>query len=359
MREEALSFSNSGYAHPAARVLVNGSPIIGVVRAEVISNNYFSADCFKIEFAIGDAPLSPPAFWANLLGIEADVQFSQDGVGFTSLIIGQVDSVVLDQVSSRVLVSGRDYTAALTEAVVEESFSNRTASEVVEILAAENGLAYTAAPTTTIIGRYYEDAHAISGLDQFSRLTTQWDLLVYLARQEGFDLFFSGRVLNFQPSGQSAQSMVVTSQDCTALRLKRSLVLSRDIELTIRSWNSRQQTAYVQSFLGVAAGGGATPPIKYRTTHPNLTPDQITSLGFRRIAELASHERCVEIEMPGELVLTPRDQLTVVGTSTQFDQIYQVQAIHRCLHPGSGFGELITAVSAMPRSVTVTGAIPA
>ena len=93
-------------------------------------------------------------------------------------------------------------------------------------------------------------------------------------------------------------------------------------------------------------------------THPNLTAEQIASLGFRKIAELASYERSVELEMPGELALTPRDFLAVAGSDTQFDQIYQIHSIRRCIHYRSGFKEAIRAVSATPRSVTVTGAIP-
>jgi hypothetical protein len=358
MREEALSFSDAGCRQASARVVINGSVIAGVVRAEVTSSNYYGADCFKAELAVGAAPLSVPAFWGETLGIEADVQFSLDGINYTSLIIGQVDNVRLDPLVGLVLIAGRDFTATFIEAAVEDSFLNRTASEVVEMLAGDADFACVATPTTTIIGRYYEDAYGISGLDQFSQFTTQWDLLVYLARQEGFDLFFSGRTLNFQPSGLNAYTAVVSPGDCTTLRLNRSLVLSRDIELTIRSWNSRQQSAYTQLFIGAGAGDGTGQPIRYKITHPNLTPDQITSLGFRRMAELASYERCVELEMPGELALTPRDLLSVAGTGTQFDQTYRIQSIQRCIDSRRGFKEVIRAASATPRSVTVTGAIP-
>lgn len=358
MREEALSFSDSGFRQAAVRAVINGSLIAGVVRADVTSSNYYGADCFKAELVVGAAPLSAPAFWGETLGIEADVQFSLDGINYTSLIVGQIDNIRLDPLVGRVIMTGRDFTATFIEAAVEESFLNRTASEVVEMLAGDAGFACVATPTTTPIGRYYENTYGISGLDQFSQFTTQWDLLVYLARQEGFDLFFSGRTLNFQPSGLSTYTAVVSPGDCTTLRLDRSLVLSRDIELTIRSWNSRQQSAYTQLFIGAAAGDGTGQPIRYKMTHPNLTPEQITSLGFRRIAELASYERCVELEMPGELTLTPRDLLAVAGTGTQFDQAYRIQSIQRCIDSRSGFKEVIRAVSATPRSVTITGAIP-
>jgi len=340
---------------PSVRLLINGAPVAGVISAEVNSNNYFGADCFNLTLATGEAPpLSTAAFWASSLNVATEVQFSLDGTNYQPLVVGLVDNIVFDPLAGRVQITGRDNTATLIESSLEENFSNRTSSEIVQIIAAEHGFGCSTTPTSTLVGRYYQDEHNQLSLDQFSHITTEWDLLVFLSRQEDFNLFFVGNILVFLPVGSDTHNQAYFPSDLISLRLDRSLLLSRDIEVTIRSWNSRQQTSFSQSLSGSASAGVETAgPIRYQFVRPNLTPDQLTSLATRKIAELACHERCVEIEIPGELALTPRDQLTIAGTGTAFDQTYQIQAIRRRIHRQTGFTEQIRATSMAPRTITV------
>ena len=348
---------------PSARCLINGVPMVGLTDAEVIATNAYAAGRFAVTAALGADPMLTADLWAASRGVFADLQFSLDGQGFTSLIQGMVDSLAIDPLSGTVRLEGRDLTAALIETRTQETFSNRTASEIATILAGRHGLTPAVTPTSTPVGRYYQNEHDRITLDQFSHATTEWDLLVFLARQEGFDVFVQGTTLYFQPpSPGQVPAMQVGPTDVMDLQLHRSLTLARDIEVTVKSWNSHQRSAFTQTarasgLQGSGAGAGpATPPQRYVLVRPNLTPNQALQLAQSRLAELTQHERVIDLLLPGELTLTPRSLLLLTGTGTGFDQIYYIDMIERELHLASGFTQRIRAKNTSPRTETTTPA---
>ncbi len=350
---------------PRLRLLANGMRITGVIDAEVIANNHYGADRFSAAVALGTDPWAPAGFWASQTDIQVDVQFSLDGgASFQSLLVGAVDSVAIDPILGHVQIHGRDLTAGLIEARTQETFANRTASEIATILAGRHQLVPVITQTTTPVGRYYQSEHDRITLGQFSRATTEWDLLVFLARQEGFDVFVQGQELHFQPpSSAPTLAQVIRPTDATELRLERALTLARDIEVTVKSWNSRNQAAFTQTARaarqqgGAGQGGGKSgPPQRYVFVLPNLTPDAALKFAQTKLQELTQHERVIEVSMPGELSLSPRSTLILDGTGTEFDQTYFIDTIERRLHRDSGFTQRIRAKNASPRSQT---AVPA
>jgi hypothetical protein len=140
--------------------------------------------------------------------------------------------------------------------------------------------------------------------------------------------------------------------DVIDLRLERSLTLARDIEVVVKSWNSRQNSASVQR--ATAAGSRGTrhssgSPQIYAFVRPNLTPDEALKFAQRKLFELTRHERSLEIRMPGELTLTPRSMLMLDGTGTEFDQAYYVDVIERRLHRDTGLTQHVRARNTSPR----------
>ena len=339
---------------PGVRLLVNGQAVAGVVEAEVRSNNYLAADRFSASIALGADLTASPAFWSAAQGISVDLQFSLDATAFQSVLQGLVDTVAIEPAAALVRIEGRDFTAGLIDTRTQESFSNRTSSEIATLLADRHGLVPAVTPTTTPVGRYYQDQHDRITLDQFSRATTEWDLLTYLARQEGFDVFVQGTTLYFAPAQQQSDVRILRPADCMDLRLQRSLTLARDIEVTVKSWNSRQQTAKAARRAGQSGGqsGLSQPPQQYVLVRPNLTPDQALQLAQRKLAELTQLERVIEATMPGELSLTPRSVVTLAGTSTDFDQTYFVDVLERSINPHAGFVQRIRAKNTSPRTET-------
>jgi phage protein D len=351
-----LSETRSNWRVPRLQVLANGALLTGVMEAEVISNNHYAADRFAVSAALGADVWAAAPFWSSAPDILVDVQFSLDGGNsFTSLLQGTVDSVVVDPMTGLVHLDGRDLTAPLIETRTQETFANRTASEIASLLAQRHNLTPSVSPTSTPVGRYYQDEHDRVTLNQFSRATTEWDLLVFLACQEGFDVFVEGTMLHFQPTTQqSYDPVLIRPSDLTDLKLERSLTLARDIEVTVKSWNSHQSSAFIQKARAVGRrGSGRSGGLQnYVFVRPNLTPDDALKLAQRKLAELTRHERVIELSMAGELVVTPRSMIMLDGTGSDFDQTYYVDVIERRLHVSGGFTQHIRAKNTSPRTET-------
>ena len=350
-----LSDQGAVFRAPRLQLIANGQVLTGALEAEVISNNYYASDRFTATVALGPDPWAGAEFWAANSHILVDVQFSLDGgASFTSLVQGAVDNISFDPNAGLVHLDGRDLTAGLIESRTQETFANRTASEIASLLAQRHNLTPCVSPTSTPVGRYYQSEHERITLDQFSRTTTEWDLLVFLARQESFDLFVQGSALYFQPAAQpTGPTLALTPQDVLDLRLSRSLTLARDIEVIVRSWNSRENMGLAQQLTASCldtAGPSNAPPQRYVFVRPNLTADDAARFAQRMITELTRHERSISISMPGELTLTPRSMIAIQGTGTDFDQTYYVDVIERRLRQNGGLIEHVLAHSSSPRS---------
>jgi phage protein D len=351
---------------PRVRLLANGMAIEGTIEADVLSNNHYASDRFSAVIALGVDIWATTAFWSSQTDILIDVQFSLDGGGaYTSLVQGLVDTVSIDQLAGSLRLEGRDLTAAMIENRTQETFANRTSSEIATILAQRHSLTPVVTQTTTPVGRYYQNEHDRTALNQFSRSMTEWDLLIFLAGQEGFDVFVSGTSLYFQPaSAETVPPYTVTPAQLEDLRLERSLTLARDIVVTVKSWNSRQQNAFTQTVRSAGRGGtGATgttgragPPQHYVFVRPNLTMNDALKLAQQKAAELTQHERVWEAIMPGDLTLDPRGMIQLVGTATDFDQIYFVDIIDRHISMEHGFVQRVRAKNTSPRTDSTTPA---
>ncbi len=351
---------------PRLRIIANGTALPGVISAEVFANNHYAADRFSAAIALGGAPWTSAASWAAEPDILLDIQFSLDaGATFKSLIIGTVDTVTIDPVIGEVRVDGRDLTGSLIESRTQETFTNRTASEVATILAGRHNLTPVVTNTTSPVGRYYQNEHDRITLGLFSRATTEWDLLVFLAQQEGFDVFVAGTELHFQPASPTPDLVQpIRANDLINLRLERSLTLARDIEVVVKSWNSRNRAAFTQTARAARRTGGSGqhgqsrsgPPQRYVFVRPNLTQDAALKLAQQKLAELTRHERVLQATMPGELSLSPRSLLTLTGTGTEFDQDYFIDTIDRALNFDTGFSQHIRAKNSSPRNQSTTPA---
>jgi phage protein D len=339
---------------PQIRIIANGQVLTGAMQAQVQSNNYYAADRFSVTAALGADPWASAAFWASTSDILVDLQFSLDGgASFTSLVQGAVDNISIDPSLGFLTFDGRDLAAALIEARIQETFANRTSSEIASLLAQRHNLTPHVSPTTTPVGRYYQGEHDRTTLNQFSRMTTEWDLLAFLAQQEGFDLFVQGQALCFQPAAQPASlALTLSPRDVLDLRLARSLTLARDIEVVVKSWNSRQNSALSEKASANRSDSferSGRSPQRYIFVRPNLTPDDALKFAQQKIAELARHERSVSIRMPGELELTPRSIVAIHGTGTDFDQTYYIDVIERRFRQNGGLIQQVIAHNSSPR----------
>ena len=344
---------------PRLLVLADGTPVRGALSARVTNTNHYGADRFEVTLSLAADPAMGAAYWGALEQCSLDVQVGFAGAGFSSLVQGLVDNVVVDSVAGVAHLAGRDRTAALIEARTQETFANRTSSEIATLLAGRHGLVADVQPTTTPVGRYWQLEHDHITLDQFCRASTEWDLLVGLAGREGFDVWVRGATLYFRPPSGATPGAVLRPRDTvtgpanvTALRLERALTLARDIEVVVKSWNSRLAKGFTQTARasrgGITAHGLREPVQRYSFVVPDLLPNAALQLAQRKLAQLSRHERVVSAEMPGELSLDARMMVAVEGTGSAFDQTYWVDEVSRSIDARHGFHQTVRARNASP-----------
>ena len=325
---------------PQLLVLVDGVPLATAFEATVQSLGGFCANAFRVRAALaGDA-----VAWAARTGAAIDVQVALGPPGgFTSLVQGAADCIGIDPIEGVLTLEGRDYAAALIEARTQETFANRTSSEIATLLAGRHNLAADVQATTTPVGRYWELEHDSLTLNAGARATTEWDLLATLAGWEGFDLWVCGTTLHFRAPDTLGAPPLLARGDFASLRLSRALAFAGDLAVTVKSWHSRAGGATTQTARTARGAAGAR---DFVFVVPNLTADAALLLAERRLAEIAGHELLLLGEMPGELSLAPRAFFRLASTDTLFDTVWRIDEVERRISPRHGFTQMVRASAA-------------
>jgi phage protein D len=349
---------------PRGLVKINGSVVPGLIWFETDANEFSSPDTFRVQLAMGDMPQARRFSWYAAqadMEVELFAGFPSDPDDFSaeeldSLFFGKADDVEFDEAQQTVELVGRDLTAAFVDNKTSEKYVNQTASQVAEALAAKYGLAAEVQDTTQRVGVYYAAEHVDLKSDR-----TEWDLLTWLARQEGFRVYVKGKTLHFAapPSTSAAKPFVFEKKKATDdgpaawngqdVRFHRSLTVAKDIAVTVTSWNAKQKRAFTVKATRSKKGSGANVQ-KYAYRIANLTLEQAQQRANKLLAEISQHEMKLHVEGPADTALAIDSVIRVKGTGTGFDQIYFPQSIARRLDNSGGFQWEVDAKNHSPES---------
>ena len=320
---------------PTLRVTINNQFVSGVVFLQVDSDGYFSADRFRIGLSIGSSALNTISYFVSLGMKTIEIEISTNGLGFISIITGQIDNINLELCKNIAILTGRSLAARLIDNEISETFSNQTASQIAELIATRNQLIPNVTSTSTTVGQYYELDHARTSLGLNSRSATEWNLLSSLAKDENFVLSVFGLTLNFGP--QNSNSPVLLSpKNFVSLDFDVAATLPKNV--TVKSWNSRNKISAVQS--SGEFNGNATTIIR-----PNLSSQKCLRLASNHLSILNQHYTILMGTLPGELSLMPGMQIILSGTDSSLDRTYYVSIVRRMLDDKAGFIEMIQAYS--------------
>jgi hypothetical protein len=338
------------------QIALDGSPIEGLLHATIVTNNCFSSDSYALTFAMGAPPLGDIAFWSLLSSVyvEISVTSAYEPVS-QSLISGMIDTIRIDPIQQTVSIEGRDLSASLIDAYRQQDFVNQTASEIISTIALNHGLTPVITATSGSIGRYYGDGYTRLSTGQFSRIRSDWDLVVELARENGFDAFVLGTSLFFQPLSPSwAVPTRLALCDVKTIRFEQNLAIASNTTARVQSWNSQN----VVSYDGSRSSNGSdslsaspTPGDKpFLFSASNLTSQQVADSAGRYAAELNRLGTVLHAEMLWNLSLFPRTMIFIDETDSSLDAIYQIDTIER--HHSTTFGstQSIRAIIANPPS---------
>ena len=344
---------------PRSRVLVAGEEIIPM-SGTITRNNNYQADTFSLDFSLTAYPDKDVDWWGDRTEMEIDVQLGfadEDGeVAWTSTLTGIVDDASFDLIKRTVNVRGRDK-LALYEEKTKETYANKTSSEVEKELAAKHGMQAEVDATTRLVGSYYKGNSTHSAPGQ-GRTQKEIDLLIFLARKEGFSLWVEGNILFFkniqsdpetrwvgysEPVIRDGVSMAAPG-DSISLSVTRSFNASKEIKVIVESFHPRQgkthkataQTKLVKSSAG--KGSETTGATVYYFRPTGLTLAEAQEYANRRHAELTDKQWVLEWEAVGELSLTPRTLLKLDGDDLGvLDQDYYAEEVSFRFGFGQGF----------------------
>lgn len=339
-------------------MLVNGQAM-PFVSWETDANSHYQADTFRCVVAVSALPANFGVAWwmaQDQLDVEIFVGFPADPVRFsasdlTSVFAGRVDDLQWDLPRGLLDLTGRDLTAVLIDTKTSEKYPNKTSSEVAQAIAAAHGLQAQVTATTAKVGKLYAIDHVRLQDDR-----SEWDLLTWLAREEGFQVFVDGKTLHFQPVDAKAAPFAVKwtpapsdggwpTFDGTNITLNHSLTLAKDIRVEISSWNlktGKKVTAFaeakrIRNRVTRNAGKPVTPTQIYSRTIAGLDHEAAQKRAQQILAELSKHEMRLTIEGPADASLAITDTIQLSGTDTPFDQVYFPDSIARTFATEEGF----------------------
>lgn len=353
-----------GSSAPRLRVLNGVKEMPGVFKAEVVQNSYYHPDTFRCESAINYPGAGGIAWWSQQPRLVVTVQVGLDtpdgGTKWTTLITGEVDHVSVHPDHGIAVFEGRDLTASMVDARTQAAHQNLTASQIVRAIAASHDLTPVVTDTTTLVSRYYGDDHTQIVLNQFSRVSTEWGLITFLAQREGFDAYVSGRELHFEPRQEpngkpykvrwSRDDQGYSSSTVIDLRLDRALTLAGDITVTVRSYHSGQRRGFSKTARRTGSGRGNGTPQNYVYLFPNLTEDEALRRAQAILEDLSQHERIITFRQPGDLELTTRRIIRLSGTGSDWDQEFYPDSITRSISHDGGFVQDVRAKNVSPNS---------
>lgn len=348
------------------------STVPGWTSLSVTNNSYYEADTFRLTYSASALPSANDANWFS----DQTEIFAQIYAGFPrdpnnpqaseldNLIYGRIDTIDYDPKCRMITLSGRDLTAVFIDNRITATYKSQTSSQIATQLAQKHGLdTSNIVKTTTSVGTFFNNDQ-----EQIESNRSEWDLLSFLAREEGFVVFVQGQSLFFEPDPLPTQAnnpyvieWILPSSangspraNVTDLSFSRTLTVAKGISVTARSPNRSTGHAVVQSYptspksIGAGKASPFGPTQAYFFTLPSgKTPAQVAAFAQKTYDTIISHEMNMKATLPADKLLTIQTPIQVEGTGTQFDQVYFPKQITRDLD-GSGYRMTVEAQNTSP-----------
>jgi phage protein D len=356
--------TSSGLVQPRGTVTLNGTTVF-FTSFEVDNNNFYEADTFECELPLFGQPTGIDLnWWANISEIIVNIYagFPVNPQSFTlndltNIFTGIVDNLEIAEDSEHGLyirLTGRSLAARLIDTKTTQKFLNQTASQIATFLAEKYGLTPVVTPTSTLAGRYYQ-------ID-YSKLNTEhseWDLLTYLAQQEGFVTYVRGQSLYFRPRPETTDNPYVVTWDVAqglnpsvnptsssvGINLTRNLMLAKDVIVKVRTFNAKTgkpitvQVTATHNYKTVLKG--LPPPVgkaqEFNYTIPGLSKEQALQRAQELLKGISIHEVKLYATLPGDVVLFPENIIKLQDTNSDFDQTFYPDSIVRRMSISEGF----------------------
>ena len=219
----------------------------------------------------------------------------------TQYTYGNLDTVdfYFDEQGERIEIQGRNMVAPFMDNKTTEKFPNQTSSAIVSYFGTKHGLSLQVTPTYTLAGSYYSGDNV-----QLTSDITEWDLMQFLAEQEGFTLRVRGNTLYFGPRNSFLKKTPLPytwGQNIKSLQLTRNPHASKDIKVEVISWKSNSKTRITAS-----VGKGTSDNAWVETYYiPGITHEQAQQKAQSIYDQLSQSENV------GQMTVDGNDQMDI------------------------------------------------
>lgn len=333
-------------------IVVIGGREVEFLNWTVENTGYEQADTFEIDFPFEvtaqkeDSILTSNSSISSLLFTEKDIMVEvYRGVpkdpnnytikDLTRTIMGYVDSVELefDENGEVIKLDGRDLSALMIDNQIASKYQNNTSSQIASILAKKHGLTPNVTNTTTLAGTYYNKDSSV-----ISDTSSEWDLLMYLAQQEGFVVRVSGTTLYFGPiekvTSISLPPIEMTWGDnISSLTIDRQPHGARDIEVKVFSYDRKTKKQVVGTATAKSINTKKlTSPLNrdvYKEYYQisGLTKAQADAKAKSILQQLSLDQLVGTLKTNGEMDFTVDRRISLQGVGAILSQTYYISRV--------------------------------
>ena len=315
----------------------------------VVTNTFYQANTAEVTFSLGHLKRDQQLdYFAKQRDIRVEIyagflpshrdpnEYAR--ADLDRIFFGDVDDITMDPVKQNVRLRCRDLTHLFIDNTTTEKYTEMTASEIAAKLAKDRGLKSRVVDTKVVSGVIYKDQHTVLETER-----SEWDLITYLAQSENYLAYIDEETLVFVPRGSTAGDpyrlhweppTVGEGQFSNMIRFeaKRSLSLSREVVVKVRSWNRQKKKGFTKTVTATnsqrtkSRGGTATTHV---VRQGGLTEEEAIQLGRKKLKEITDHEIRIVAVLPGDSLIKPETVLQVTGTRSDLDQTYFVDNVLR------------------------------
>lgn len=344
----------SDWQAPRGILEINGEDTPGVIRWTITINSYTEASRISLELALKAQPENRGLdHWSRLEKAEVKVYlgYPEDPSEFTKSELslsftGELDRFSVSPISGVIRGDGRDYTARFIESVTTEKFQSLTASQLVEKFAKRQGMKANVVPTKETIGTVYSTEKVLLNTER-----SEWDLMTFMAQQEGYVLFVNKDTVNFlpKPEDSAPESQIYEIKwvppdeksqgwsNAMDFGFERSLTLAKDVEVVVRSGNQGKKRAFTVTRKASNSKRGSGGTQRYVFWRPGLTREEVTKEAERLLKQITEHEILLTAKLPADDLITPATPIRFGGSGTYFDQVYFLDTLTKSYSVSTGF----------------------
>jgi len=328
----------------------------------VEQTGFEQADTFEVDLPFditqekGDVLLSNNPVSASSLITEPDIQVEiYRGVpndpnnytknDLTQNMYGFVDTMDLyfDDTGEYLKLTGRSLAALLIDTVATDKFPNKTSSQIAQIFAHEHGLNPVITPTNTLAGTYYNDDSTVISND-----SSEWDILQFLAQQEGFVARVKSNTLYFGPVEQVTDMNLspiplTWGDNIMELNIERSPQAARDLEVNVISYDRNHKKRIVGTAKSTANYSkklfNQVNRDKYKETYmiPGLTQSQAQARAKSILNTLSAQQYIGTLKTYGDFNFSIDRRITLNGVGKVLSQIYYINRVTETFDFDKGF----------------------